>query len=131
MAQKVEKQYYSISETSKITGVTQPCLRSWESEFPQLKPRRSSGGTRRYVQKDIDLILTIKNMMEHDGYTLSGVKDRLRSINMDQVTRYRQAVDRLLEIRAELIAIRRELNLTEALAQTVIVPGDNDPNKEY
>lgn len=128
MAKKLEKQFYSISEVSEITGVTQPSLRSWETEFSQLKPRRSAGGTRRYIQKDIDLILLIKNKMA-DGYTLTGVKNILETIDMDQIVRQRQVIQRLQEIRAELVAIRHELNLTEALAQTGIVPADEPTNK--
>ncbi|MCQ2349008.1 MAG: MerR family transcriptional regulator [Paludibacteraceae bacterium] len=121
-----EKQYYSISEVAEITGVAQGCLRSWEREFQQLKPRRSTGGTRRYIRKDIDFIFNVKKML-NDGYTLSGVKERLKNFDIDKAVRVRKALDKLESIRKELVAIRSELNLNEALAQEVIIPGDNDP----
>ncbi|MDO4190485.1 MAG: MerR family transcriptional regulator [Bacteroidales bacterium] len=126
MAKKIEKQFYSISEVSKLTGVSQPCLRSWETEVSQLNPRRSSGGTRIYVQKDIDVILTIKKLLDNDGYTLSGVKDKLKHLDFDKAQRQRQVIEKLQSIRADLVEIRHELNLTEALAKTIIVPGDID-----
>ncbi len=44
-----------------------------------LKPRKSSGGQRAYQEKDIDLILRIKQMLYQEGYTIQGAKKRLRS----------------------------------------------------
>lgn len=77
---KVRKLYHSIKEASKLVGVEQYVLRYWESEFPQLKPKRTKGRTRAYTSKDIKLLLLIKRLLYEDGYTIEGARKKLRSI---------------------------------------------------
>ena len=55
----MEKKYYSIREVAEKIGEPQSTLRFWEKEIPLLNPGKSAGGTRRYVQKDIDLLKEI------------------------------------------------------------------------
>lgn len=52
-------------------------LRYWESEFPQLAPHKGSGGQRRYQRADVELALTIRDMLYRDGFTIAGARRRL------------------------------------------------------
>lgn len=70
----IKKLYYSISEVSKITGLEQYVLRYWESEFPQLKPQKNRAGNRIYTNKDIKLILHVKQLLRDEKYTIEGAK---------------------------------------------------------
>lgn len=70
----IKKLYYSISEVSKITGLEQYVLRYWESEFPQLKPQKNRAGNRIYTNKDIKLIMHIKQLLRDEKYTIEGAK---------------------------------------------------------
>lgn len=54
------KQYYSIGEVSKMLDVPIYTLRFWETQFPLLNPARTPKGTRKYSQKDIELLKLIK-----------------------------------------------------------------------
>jgi len=72
-----KKMYYSISEVCAMTGVGQHILRYWEKEFALLRPKKNSGGKRAYRDKDIEIIVKIKRMLEEDKYTLQGVKEKL------------------------------------------------------
>ncbi|MDR4471138.1 MAG: MerR family transcriptional regulator [Nitrospira sp.] len=38
-------------------------LRFWESEFSFLRPKKSRGNQRLYVQRDVDTVLEIKRML--------------------------------------------------------------------
>lgn len=115
-----EKSYYSISEASKITGVSIATLRFWEKEIPQLKPQKSAGNTRRYTQQDLETIRKIVFLTEGCCLTLEGVRRKLgeRNLKVDVHTRI---YERLLRARKELSDIRREINGVEALDQEVIV----------
>jgi len=75
----IKKLYYSISEVSKITGLEQYVLRYWESEFPQLKPQKNRAGNRIYTNKDIKLILHIKQLLRDEKYTIEGAKKVLEA----------------------------------------------------
>jgi len=70
----IKKLYYSISEVSKITGLEQYVLRYWESEFEQLKPAKNRAGNRIYTNKDIKLIVHIKDLLRDQKYTIEGAK---------------------------------------------------------
>ena len=73
----IKKLYYSIGEVSKITDLKQYVLRYWETEFKQLNPNKNKAGNRTYRQKDIDLILDIKNLLYKEKFTLEGARKML------------------------------------------------------
>ena len=70
----IKKLYYSISEVSKLTEIEQYVLRYWETEFDQLKPQKNRAGNRIYTNKDIQLILYIKELLREKKYTIEGAK---------------------------------------------------------
>ena len=76
---KITKLYYSISEVSKITSLKQYVLRYWETEFPNLKPKKNSAGNRSYRQSDIDLINKIKYLLYEKKYTIEGAREKLKN----------------------------------------------------
>ena len=71
------KLFYRISEVSKMTGLEAYVLRYWETEFPMLRPKKSRGGQRTYLAKDIELVLLIKQMLYEEGFTIAGARKRL------------------------------------------------------
>ena len=73
----IKKLYYSIGEVSKITDLKQYVLRYWETEFKQLNPNKNKAGNRTYRQKDIDLILDIKNLLYKEKFTIEGARKML------------------------------------------------------
>jgi DNA-binding transcriptional MerR regulator len=75
----IKKLYYSISEVSKITGLEQYVLRYWETEFEQLKPAKNRAGNRIYTNKDIKLIMHIKQLLRDEKYTIEGAKKVLET----------------------------------------------------
>jgi DNA-binding transcriptional MerR regulator len=72
-----QKLYYTIGEVSELTGVKAHVLRYWENEFPQLRPRKGRGGSRRYRRGDIELLLTIRELLYEQGYRIEGARKHL------------------------------------------------------
>lgn len=70
----IKKLYYSISEVSRIAAIEQYVLRYWETEFEQLCPQKNRAGNRIYTNKDIQLILYIKELLREKKYTIEGAK---------------------------------------------------------
>ena len=68
------KVFYKIGEVSRISKLPAYVLRFWESEFSFLKPKKSRGNQRLYVQRDVETVLEIKRMLYDEGHTLAGVK---------------------------------------------------------
>ena len=72
-----KKLYYSISEVCALTELEQHVLRYWESEFPQLKPKKNRAGNRAYRDKDIEIIKYIKHLLYEEKFTIPGAKKKL------------------------------------------------------
>ena len=71
---KVKKLYYSIGEVSEMTDLKSYVLRYWETEFNQLKPPKNRAGNRTYRQKDIEVILNIKDLLYKKKFTIDGAR---------------------------------------------------------
>jgi DNA-binding transcriptional MerR regulator len=80
----IKKLYYSISEVSKITDSEQYVLRYWETEFEQLNPQKNRAGNRIYTNKDIRLILYIKELLREKKYTIEGAKKILEDYELNK-----------------------------------------------
>jgi len=72
-----EKLYYKIGEICEITGLPAHVLRFWEREFPQLSPNKTRSGHRLYRKRDIETILTIKELLKRRKYTIQGAREYL------------------------------------------------------
>ncbi len=103
---KIAMKYRRIGEVSKITGVPQALLRNWEREFPMLKPIKK-GGYRYYSEKDIELILKIKDLLINKGFTHEGARKKLE----EKIPKEAQGFLKILEgIKRELKEIEELLN---------------------
>lgn len=120
----IKKLYYSIGEVSKITDLKQYVLRYWETEFTQLNPNKNKAGNRIYRQKDIDLILIVKDLLYKRKFTIEGARHELARktvpglqisslVESDSITETvnpGKNKDILITIRGELKALIDNLN---------------------
>ena len=79
MPQADEKKLYKIGEVCRVADVQPYVLRYWETEFPPLAPNKSGGGQRLYTQREIDIILRIKQLLYAEGFTIAGAKKKLET----------------------------------------------------
>ena len=114
--QSIKKLYYSIGEVSKVTELKQYVLRYWETEFKQLNPSKNKAGNRTYRQKDIDLILQIKDLLYNQKFTIEGARKMLSGVEAPTVETALESeaktsvdLDLLIKIRNELKSILEHL----------------------
>ena len=74
-----DKLYFRIGEVAKLCKLPAYVLRFWESEFPQLKPVKSSTGQRMYRQRDVENVLRIKRLLYEEGFTIAGARQQLKA----------------------------------------------------
>jgi len=89
--------------------VNQSNLRFWEKEFKQLKPKRNDKGTRFYTPDDIQVIKQIIYLVNEQKLTLDGAKRKL-SQKKDAIAKQQEVVERLKNIRTELLGISKALS---------------------
>jgi DNA-binding transcriptional MerR regulator len=74
-----DKLYFRIGEVATLCRLPAYVLRFWESEFPQLRPVKSSTGQRMYRKRDVESVLRIKQLLYQQGFTISGARQQLRA----------------------------------------------------
>jgi len=100
-----EKLVYRLEEISRLAQLDPQVIASWEKEFPFLQAGQTAAGHKVFRQKDLTIILRIKELLEKKGYTLAGAK---RKIEEEFGTRTLSAIhpDRLKKI---LVQVREQL----------------------
>jgi DNA-binding transcriptional MerR regulator len=113
------KLYYSISEVCSMTGLEQHVLRYWESEFPQLRPKKNRSGNRAYRSKEIKIIRYIKYLLYEEMFTIPGAKKKMADANMSdlegqltliRVPGFQPPVPRLLPSAVEPFPLQAQLH---------------------
>ena len=95
------KRYYSIGEAAAIFELNTSALRFWEKEFPELKPKKSEAGARKYSTKDMELLRKIHFLVKEKGFTLEGARQKLKHAPEDSI-QTEDLVRRLQNVKAEL-----------------------------
>src|SRR6266481_5289115 len=106
-----EGRLYKIGEVCRIADVQPYVLRYWETEFPPLAPNKSGGGQRLYSQREIDIIMRIKQLLYSEGFTIAGAKKKLENETGDAppAPAQKDLTKALLDVRKELRAILQML----------------------
>ena len=114
----MKKLYYSIREVAEKTGIQQHVLRFWEKEFPMLRPKRGKSGNRFYRERDVKIVLAIKDLRQNDKYTIQGAVERLKedpslweTISIDKVKEPELDLQLAPENDADLVAEMRTMLL--------------------
>jgi len=102
-----DKSYFRIGEVSRILGVEPYVVRYWESEFKTIKPVRTTSDQRLYRKKDVEKLVTIRNLLYSEQFTIAGAKKKLsRRKREDSSVSEDSYRDRLVRIKKELLKIR-------------------------
>ena len=72
------KLYYTIGEVSEYLKLAPSQIRFWETQFPELTPKKTRKGDRRYILKDIETLEKINQLLKIQGFTIKGAKDYLK-----------------------------------------------------
>jgi len=70
--------YFSIREVSQLTQVKAYVIRYWETQFSALRPARRESGQRKFTQKEVDVILKIKELLYDKRFTIAGARQFLK-----------------------------------------------------
>ena len=111
-----EKAYFRIGEVSKILNVEPYVIRYWETEFKTVNPVRTKTAQRLYRKKDVQELLTIKNLLYAQRFTIDGAKKQLHKTrnNVEPKDNDNEKQKWLIRIKQELQQIRRNDQLKKA-----------------
>jgi DNA-binding transcriptional MerR regulator len=75
-----KKEYYSIGEVCRITGLKPHVLRYWETQFKGLVPVKNRAGNRAYRRREIEMVQLVKELLYEKKYTIEGARKRLEQM---------------------------------------------------
>jgi DNA-binding transcriptional MerR regulator len=117
------KLYFRIGEVCRLLKLEPYVLRFWESEFPTLSPTKGANGRRMYRKKDVEMVVTIKDLLYERGFTIAGARkvlsrkdDAAAALSLSanspktQAQPARPAPEKLDQVRRELRNILTILN---------------------
>ena len=117
------KLYFRIGEVCRLLKLEPYVLRFWESEFPTLSPTKGANGRRMYRKKDVEMVVTIKDLLYERGFTIAGArkvlsrKDEASTLlsavansPKTQAQKARPAPEKLDQVKLELLNILTILN---------------------
>ncbi|MEW6388288.1 MAG: MerR family transcriptional regulator [Thermodesulfobacteriota bacterium] len=71
----------TIEQVSQLTGVRKSTLRYWEKSFEEyLRPARTQSNRREYTMEDLDMVKTIKRLLDEEHLTAEGVRVHLGKV---------------------------------------------------
>jgi DNA-binding transcriptional MerR regulator len=103
------KLFYSIGEVAKMFNVNTSLIRFWEKEFDIIRPKKNKKGNRLFTQNDVDNFHIIYNLVKERGYTLHGVKTKLKENKKEETLDNFEIVKTLKKLKEFLMEIRKDL----------------------
>lgn len=96
MAGKDEARTFLISVAAELAGMHAQTLRTYD-RLGLVSPLRSSGGGRRYSQRDVELLREVQRLSQDEGVNLAGIKRIIELSNQVEALQ-----SRLKEMAAEI-----------------------------
>ena len=79
-----DKPFFKIGEAARLCAVKPYVLRYWETEFHSIRPQKTRSKQRLYRRKDIELLLSIRDLLYGQRFTIQGARARLRELGHDE-----------------------------------------------
>jgi DNA-binding transcriptional MerR regulator len=77
------KMAFKIGEVAEICDLQTYVLRYWETEFDELRPKKSNHNQRMYSQHDVKMVLMIKKLLHKDRFSIEGARKAIRRLRTE------------------------------------------------
>jgi MerR family transcriptional regulator, heat shock protein HspR len=101
MSKSDDSRTFLISVAAQLAGMHAQTLRTYD-RLGLVKPRRSTGGGRRYSERDVELLREVQRLSQDEGVNLAGIKRIIELTNQVEALRARlgEMADEIKELRA-------------------------------
>ena len=99
-SERNEARTFLISVAAELAGMHAQTLRTYD-RLGLVSPSRSSGGGRRYSERDVDLLREVQRLSQDEGVNLAGIKRIIELTNHVEALK-----SRLSEMAAEIDTLR-------------------------
>lgn len=103
---------YTIGEVEDITGIKSHILRYWEEVVPGFTPQKDLAGRRVYSQREVDLILRLKYLINEKKFTAEGAGQQIIE-EAQAVQNNAELIQQIREARQALTDVYFKIKKTE------------------
>ncbi|MET0901228.1 MAG: helix-turn-helix domain-containing protein [Mycobacterium sp.] len=100
MSKADDARTFLISVAAELAGMHAQTLRTYD-RIGLVSPQRSSGGGRRYSQRDVDLLREVQRLSQDEGVNLAGIKRIIELTNQVEALQ-----SRIQEMAGEMEVLR-------------------------
>ncbi|AEF42512.1 heat shock protein transcriptional repressor HspR [Hoyosella subflava] len=102
---------FAISVAAELAGMHAQTLRTYD-RLGLVTPHRTTGGGRRYSERDVELLREVQRLSQEEGVNLAGIKRIIELTNQvealqSRLTELMDEVARLRQRRGELVPLPR------------------------
>ena len=106
---------FLISVAAELAGMHAQTLRTYD-RLGLVSPTRSSGGGRRYSERDVDLLREVQRLSQDEGVNLAGIKRIIELTNQVEALQ-----SRLAELSSEVDRLRAQRRETPTTSTALVV----------
>ncbi|MGE5698131.1 MAG: heat shock protein transcriptional repressor HspR [Candidatus Sericytochromatia bacterium] len=101
MSTSDEARTFLISVAAELAGMHAQTLRTYD-RLGLVTPRRTTGGGRRYSERDVELLREVQRLSQDEGVNLAGIKRIIELTNQVEAlqSRLRELTDEVERLRA-------------------------------
>ncbi|MDT5012222.1 MAG: MerR family transcriptional regulator, heat shock protein HspR [Mycobacterium sp.] len=101
MSKSDDARTFLISVAAQLAGMHAQTLRTYD-RLGLVTPQRSTGGGRRYSQRDVDLLREVQRLSQDEGVNLAGIKRIIELTNQVEAlqSRVRELTEEVERLRA-------------------------------
>ena len=106
---EIKKKYFTIGEVANNLNLSTSQIRFWETEFDELNPKKNSKGSRKFTEKDINVLKTIQSLLKNKKFTIDGAKKIIKKeININN-NGNDYIIEKLNKVKEKLLYLKKKI----------------------
>ena len=106
---EIKKKYFTIGEVANNLNLSTSQIRFWETEFDELNPRKNSKGSRKFTEKDINVLKTIQSLLENKKFTIDGAKKIIKKEININYNGNDEIIEKLSAVKEKLLYLKKKI----------------------
>ena len=106
---EIKKKYFTIGEVANNLNLSTSQIRFWETEFDELNPKKNSKGSRKFTEKDINVLKTIQSLLKNKKFTIDGAKKIIKKEININYSGNDDIIEKLNTVKKKLLYLKKKI----------------------
>ena len=106
---EIKKKYFTIGEVANNLNLSTSQIRFWETAFDELNPRKNSKGSRKFTEKDINVLKTIQSLLKNKKFTIDGAKKIIKKEININYNGNDDIIEKLNTVKKKLLYLKKKI----------------------